>query len=124
MAYARGGMIALLTLGIVLPGGILAVFGFHSLRQDRLLAQRQARDVLESALQVAGEEVARELARWSDWNEPESALIILGAGGTIESARGLLWLPGPLSDPLLGPDADRAEQAEIRLNDFAQALGL
>jgi DNA-binding response OmpR family regulator/signal transduction histidine kinase len=124
MAYARGGMIALLTLGIVLPGGILAVFGFHSLRQDRLLAQRQTRDVLESALQVAGDEVTRELARWSHWNEPESALIILGADGTIESARGLLWWPGPLSDPPLGPDVDRAEQAEIRRNDFAQAIGL
>jgi len=46
-------LFALIVLGILLPGVILAVFGFRSLRQDRLLAERQTRDALQSSVEVA-----------------------------------------------------------------------
>lgn len=124
MGRGRRGLFALLLLGILLPGIILGVFGFRSLRQDRLLAERQTRDTLQSAAEVAAHEVARELARWREWNEPDSATFTLTPGGRIQSAHGLLWLPGTVPEPTLTGDAERAEEAEIRQKDYAKALKL
>jgi len=124
MARGRGGLIVLLVPGILLPVAILALFGFRSLRQDRLLAERQTRDGLQSAAELAAREVTRDLARWPDWREPGSATLTFTPGRSLKSAQGLLWLPGGLSEPGLGRDAQRAEEAEIRRKDYAQALKL
>ena len=122
MGRGRRGLFALLVLGIVLPGAILAVFGFRSLRQDRLLAERQTRDALQSAVEVAAREVGRELALWQEWREPASAIVTLTPSGSVQSARGLLWLPGTVREATLAGDAERAEEAEIRQKDFAKDL--
>src|SRR5512136_2465646 len=99
MGHGRGGLFVLLVLGILVPGAILAVFGFRSLRQDRLLAERQTRDALEGAADLAAREVTRELARWPEWKEPGSATLTFTPGGGLQSARGLLWLPGTVPEP-------------------------
>jgi len=124
MGRGRRGLFALIVLGILLPGVILAVFGFRSLRQDRLLAERQTRDALQSSVEVAAREVTRELARWQEWDEPTSATLTLTPGASVLSARGLLWLPGTVSEPHLDANARRAEEAELRQRDFAKALQL
>jgi len=124
MARGRGGLLALLVPGILLPVAILALFGFRSLRQDRLLAERQTRDALHSAAELAAREVSRELARWPEWKEPGSATLTLTPGGSLQSANGLLWLPGGVPEPRLGRDAERAEETEIRQKDHAKALHL
>jgi signal transduction histidine kinase len=117
-------LVALLVAGILLPGVILAVFGFGSLRQDRLLAERQSRDALISAAELAAREANREIARWREWQDAEGAEVVFREDGGIASSRGLLWLPGGTPAISLGPDADRAEQAEIRQRDYAKALSL
>ena len=114
----------LFAVGILLPGAILAVFGFRSLRQDRLLAERQTRDGLESTANVAAREVTRDLARWPEWKEPDSASLTFTAGGSLQSANGLLWVPGGLPELKLAGDAYLAEEAEIRQKDYAKALHL
>ena len=114
----------MLAVGILLPGAILAVFGFRSLRQDRLLAERQTRDALQSGVELAAREVTRELARWPEWNVPGSATLTLTPDGRVLAAHGLLWLPGTLPDPALPSEAQRAEEAEIRQQDFAKAINL
>ena len=124
MANGRGGLFALLVLGILLPVTILALFGFRSLRQDRLLAERQMRDALQSAGELAAREVSRELARWPEWREPGSATLMFNPGGGLQSAKGMLWLPGGVPEPKLGRDAERAEEVEIRQKDHASALRL
>jgi signal transduction histidine kinase len=124
MYRGRRGLFILLAVGILLPGAILAVFGFHSLRQDRLLAEQQTRDALQSAVELAGREVTRELARWPEWNVPGSATLTLAPDGRARAAHGLLWLPGTLPDPTLPSEAQRAEEAEIRQKDFAKAINL
>ena len=124
MAHGRRGLFVLLVLGILLPGAILAVFGFRSLRQDRLLAERQTRDALESAADLAAREVTRDLARWPEWKEPDSATLTFTSDGRLQSATGLLWLPGGVPEPKLAGDAELAEEAEIRQNDYTKALHL
>src|SRR6185369_2027409 len=94
MAHGRRGLFVLLVLGILLPGAILAVFGFRSLRQDRLLSERQTRDALESTVHLAAREVTRDLARWPEWKEPDSVFLTFTSGGNLQSANGLLWVPG------------------------------
>ena len=115
---------ALLVLGILLPGIILAVFGFRSLRQDRLLAERQTRDTLDNAVELAGREITRELARWQDWRDLDAATLAFARDGSLQSAHGLLWLPGAIPEPALPEVAARAEEAEIRHNDYTTALRL
>lgn len=110
--------------GILLPGAILAAFGFRSLRQDRLLAERQTRDALESAAHLAAREVTRDLARWPEWKEPDSAFLTFSTGGRLQSAKGLLWVPGGFPELKLAGDAYLAEEAEIRRKDYARALHL
>jgi hypothetical protein len=124
MDRRRRGFFILLVLGILPPGAILAVFGFRSLRQDRLMAEWQTHETLQSAVDLAAREVTRDLARWQEWKEPGSATIALTPGGSVRSAQGLLWLPGAVPEPTLGRDAARAEDAEIRLKDYAKALHL
>ena len=124
MAHRRGGLFVLLVLGILVPGAILAVFGFRSLRQDRLLAERQTRDALESSADLAVREVNRDLARWPEWNEPGSATLTLGRDGRLQLARGLLWLPGDVPEPKLPAGTELAEEAEIRQKDYVKALHL
>jgi hypothetical protein len=114
----------LLVLGILLPGTILAVFGFRSLRQDRVLAERQMRDALESAADLAAREVTRDLARWPEWKEPDAATLTFTSDGRLQSAKGLLWLPGGVPEPKLAGDAELAEEAEIRQMDYTKALRL
>src|SRR6266566_1659464 len=72
MAHGRRDLFVLFRLGILLPAVILAVFGFRSLRQDRLLSERQTRDALESTANLAAREVTRDLAQWPEWKEPDS----------------------------------------------------
>ena len=43
-----------------LPGTILAVFGFRSLTQDRMLEETQTRDALQSAVDAVSYEISRE----------------------------------------------------------------
>ena len=119
-------MFALLALGILLPGAALAVFGFRSLRQDRLFAERQTRDALESAAGLAAREIGRELEHWPDWNEPDAAVVEFTSSGEVRTARGLLWLPESRLPPPapLGAVAAKAEEAEIRNNDPAAARRL
>lgn len=124
MAHGRRDLFVLFVLGILLPGAILAVFGFRSLRQDRLLAERQTRDALESTAHLAAREVTRDLARWPEWKEPDSASLTFTTGGSLQSAKGLLWVPGGFSELKLAGDAYLAEEAEIRQKDYAKALHL
>ena len=114
----------LLVLGILLPGAILAVFGVRSLRQDRILTERQMRDALESAGDLALREVNRDLARWPEWKDPDSVTLTFKSDRRLESATGLLWLPGGVPEPKLVKDAELAEEAEIRQKDYAKALRL
>lgn len=67
MAHGRRGLFVLLALGILLPAVILAMFGFLGLRQDRLLAERQTRNALNSTAELPAREVTRELAQWQKW---------------------------------------------------------
>jgi len=124
MVRGSRGLFVLLVAGILLPGTILGVFGFRSLQQDRLLEERQTRDALQSAVEVAAREVARELAGWREWKEPGAATIELSRDGKIRSADGLLWRLGTVTEPVLGEEVERAEQAELRMNDNAAALRL
>src|SRR4051812_49273527 len=98
MAQGPRHLSALFVLGILLPGAILAVFGFRGLRQDRLLAERQTRDALETTANLAAREDTRELARWPEWNEPDAASLTFTSGGKVQSANGLLWVPGGLPE--------------------------
>ena len=122
MGYGRRGLFVLLVLGIMLPGAILGVFGFRSLRQDRLMAERQTHDALQSAVELAAREVTRDLARWREWKELNNATIKWAPGGRVLSAQGLLWLPDTVAKPALGKEVERAEEAEIRLKDYSKAL--
>ena len=124
MGDGRRGLFVLLVLGILLPAVILAVFGFRSLRQDRVIAERQTRDALDNALELASREITRELARWQEWQEPVAATFTFTRDGRLQSAHGLLWLPGAIPEPALPEEAYRAEEAEIRHNDYGKALRL
>jgi signal transduction histidine kinase len=121
MAPGGRGFLTLLALGILLPGVILATLGFRALRQDRLLAERQSRDMLQHILDLAAREVDRELARWAQWNDPDSAKMTFDRGRVAGSA-GLLWLPGPLREATLSPAVLQAEEVEVRFQDHARAL--
>src|SRR5438477_11926262 len=93
MAHGRRDLFVLFVVGILLPGAILAVFGFRSLRQDRLLAERQTRIALESTANLAAREVTRDLAQWPEWKEPDSTSLTFTSGGmkwTSRSAKPLL----------------------------------
>jgi signal transduction histidine kinase len=114
----------LFVLGIILPGAILAGFGFRSLRQDRLLSERQTKDALESAANLAAREVTRDLARWAEWIETESGVLTFNSAGSLQSAKGLLWLPGEVPEPKLARNAALAEEVEIRQKDYGKALHL
>ena len=124
MPHGRRDLFVLFVAGILLPGAILAVFGFRSLRQDRLLAERQTRDALESTANLAAREVTRDLATWPEWKEPDSTSLTFTSGGILQSANGLLWVPGGLPELKLAGDAYFAEEAEIRQKDYAKALQL
>jgi signal transduction histidine kinase len=124
MPHGRRDLFVLFVVGILLPGAILAVFGFRSMRQDRLLAERQTRDALESTANLAAREVSRDLARWPDWKEPDSASLTFTSGGSLQAANGLLWVPGGFPELKLAGDAYLAEEAEIRQQDYAKALHL
>ena len=50
MVHERRDLFVLLLLGILLPGVILAIFGFSGLRHDRRLSERQALDNLQNAV--------------------------------------------------------------------------
>jgi signal transduction histidine kinase len=124
MAHGRRELFVLFVVGILLPGAILAVFGFRSLRQDRLLSERQTRDALESTANLAVREVTRDLAQWPEWKEPDSTSFTFTSGGSLQSANGLLWVPGGFPELKLAGDAYLAEEAEIRQKDYAKALHL
>jgi signal transduction histidine kinase len=124
MAHGHRDLFVLFVVGILLPGAILAVFGFRSMRQDRLLAERQTRDALESTANLAAREVTRDLAQWPEWKEPDSTSLTFTSGGSLQSANGLLWVPGGFPELKLAGDAYLAEEAEIRQKDYAKALHL
>ena len=124
MRHGRRGLFILLVVGILLPGAVLAVFGFRSLQQEQILAGQRTRESLRSAADLSAREVNRELARWREWSDPTSAILVLDNGRNLQEAHGVLWRPGGLREPALTAEAEQAEEAEIRQKDYAKALNL
>jgi signal transduction histidine kinase len=77
---------------IVLPVALLAVFALWSLRQDRLLAEQQARESAALAARQWAREFGRELtATWTQARDEQAAAQaawrqVLGAGERVEGA--------------------------------------
>jgi signal transduction histidine kinase len=119
-------MILLFGVGVLLPGILLAVAGFRSLRQERLMAERQSRDALERAAELAARESERELERWEEWRGTEFVRMEFSGGGRLVSASGLAWVDAGRMEPRPGLPAlaVKGEEAEIRQQDDAGALRL
>ncbi len=124
MGCGRRELFILLVIGILLPGGILGVFGFRSLQQDRVLAERQTHDALQSTAELAAREVNRDLAGWREWKEPSAATLELSPDGSVRSAKGTLWRLSTVPEPMLGEAVELAEATELRLQDYGKALQL
>jgi len=70
-----------LLLAVVLPGVVLAMLGFRTIREERRLVDSQIRDTLDRAANRAAGDLERELASWRQ--VASDAAAACGSGGEI-----------------------------------------